>query len=656
MFSALQVFEYFHLNSTLMKKMIILVGLFFIFPTLSLAEEYAISPPLEGSMSTRQYFDSQKLPNVYVTTKCPKKGDCWKVIVNHKGKTLKSFGSKETVSTIASGRYRNFATALIKRSWKCGDKYCTEQFLINDKGKKTTFSKDYHDKALASLISKQNTLIMLTSSSIVTVTKEGTILDTTPAPVKLTQGILRNNPDGEISAIAVANDQIVISNRKKWVVVEQILTKHGDREKILGVYPDTENVTHGIVYKYVNAYCKGLYYIKADFQDEFQIRKGWIFNSEDRNIGWEPDIHSDNRTVFISSINSSSSQKKVHFSIPKMKLSEIEDITPEHLQNGGCFEQYASFMVGGGLSKVSWRANSQIEKNDRKFLDVEYDISDSLFMLAQFEGRIGETQLSLSYLRNQSKDYVGEEAEEAGGELARNASDFLFGQIDFYGLISKSSSLRLVLEKSTINGVAKVKKNDFLLRTEEFESKYDKYAALVTREKGAYYGLQYEKYTMPSAVGFSDSSKQIVFADFDKEFCINKVSFLVGYDVLAYSKRYETNYRNWYFAGNMGMGLLWVELSDEIESRAETETGNKEGIDSPWALAFDAMIETGYIWQQKMKSLNGFGYALQIGYRAKGSYMGAGQSDEGDATEGLALEFERYDVLHGPFVQFSMMY
>jgi hypothetical protein len=642
-----------------MKKMIIIVGLFFIFPTLSLGEEYAIEPPLDGSMSTRQYFGSQKLPNVYVTTQCPKKGkgDCWKVIVNHKGKTLKSFSPKDTVSTIASGRYRKFATALIKRSWKCGDKYCTKQFLINDKGKKTTFSKDYRleDKALAHIISKQNALIVLTTSSIVTVAKDGAIVDTTPAPVKLTQGILRNNPDGEISAIAVANDQIVFSNRKKWVVAEQVLSKHGDRQKILGVYPDTENVSHGIVYKYVNAYCKGLYYMKADFQGEPQIRKGWIFNSEDRNIGWEPDIHSDNRTVFISSVNSSSG-KKVHFSIPKMKLYEIEDITPEHLQNWGCFEQDASFLVGGGLSQVSWIANSQIEKDDVKFLDVEYDISDSLFILAQFEGRLGDTQLSLSYLRSQAKDYVGEQAEDAGGKLARNASEFLFGQIDFYGLLSKSSSLRLVLEKSTINGVAKVKKNDILHKTEEFESKYDRYAALVTREKGMYYGLQYEKYTMPSAVGFSDSSKRIVFADFDKEFGIDKVSFLVGYDILAYSKRYETNYRDLYFAGNMGLGLLWVNLSDEIESRAEAETGNKEGIDAPWAFAFDAMIEVGYIWQQKIKSLNGFGYALQIGYRAKGSYMSAGQSDDGDGTEGLALEFERYDVLHGPFVQFSMMY
>ena len=642
-----------------MRRKILIISLgFFMFPGLALGEEYAFSPVHEGSRSTEDYFSRLGIPNVMLTERCSDNGKkCWPVIKNQNGDILKQFGSKDSVSVIASGRYRGFASALIKYRRECSGKSCPEPkvFLINDKGQKTNFSfSGYNeDKVLFKIISINNHLILLTSSSIVTVMSNGeTRANPLSEQIELTTGVLRNNPDGEISVIAVStNDEIVLGNLNQQSIVPYFaLSRRGDRKDILGVYLTPENVIHGIVYKYVNEYCKGLFYVGLSGEDQF--RKGWIFNSEDRNIGWEPDIHYENGNVIISSINSSSHNQKVYFSISEADLGNIEYAKPGHLSESLCQEKWGSFLVGGGISKVSWIANSQVKKNDITVLDVDYDISDSLFWTAQFEGRIGDTQLTLAYLKHKAEKVV----EEIGDESASDVYNYFAA--DFYGLLSKSASLRLVLEKSRINGIATVKKYDTLTSPEElpFQSKYDRYAALITREKGLYYGAQYEKYTMPSAIGFSNQSKSIVFADFDPEFGIQKASLLIGYDILAYSKRYETNYNNWYFAGNIGLGLVWLDISEEIENRAKASTGGLE-IDTPMAFAVDGMAELGYIWQQRFKTFKGFGYAVNLGYRAKGVYMGAGQAEDSEAsTDGLALEFNRYDVLHGPFAQFNLIF
>ena len=641
------------------KILIVISFAFFVFPGLSLGEEYAFSPVLEGSNNTESYFNKLGIPGVWVTRECSdNKKTCWPVIVNHKGDTLKSFYAKDSVSLIASGRYRKFASALVKYSWESDDKYHSKVFLINDSGRKTIFSFSEYDRdeVLSKIISENNNLVILTSSSIVTMTNDGTIqTKALSSSIKLTKGLLRNNPDGEIAVIAVSTkDKIVLGNLESQSILPDFtLSRHGDKEDILGVYPASKNITHGVVYKYVNEYCKGLFYVERNLYGEHRFRKGWIFNSEDRNIGWKPDIYSENGGVIISSTNSSD-DKKVHFRISNTALNGIENnVYPSHLTKNLCQEKGGSFLMGGGISNISWIASSKVEKDDKTYLDVDYDISDSLFYMAQFEGRIGDTRLTMTYLRHKAKEIAEDKPEEIEGQLANY---FLKGGMDFYGLLSKSSSLRLVLEKSQISGIAKVKIGDALVRTEEFESKYDRYAALAMREKGLYYGFQYEKYAMPSAIGFSNKSKRIVYSELDPEFGIEKASLLFGYDELAYSKRYETNYQDLYFAGNIGVGLAWLSVSDNIEKLAKSSTG-KSDIDVPVAFTFDGMMEFGYLWQRRFKKIKGFGYTFNIGYRAKGVYMRAGQSEGSKASsDGLALEFDRYDVLHGPFAQLNLIW
>lgn len=68
-------------------------------------------------------------------------------------------------------------------------------------------------------------------------------------------------------------------------------------------------------------------------------------------------------------------------------------------------------------------------------------------------------------------------------------------------------------------------------------------------------------------------------------------------------------------------------------------------------------MDVGYIYQQRFKSLRGFGYALSGGYHLRGSISGMGQSDESETkADELVLEMSRYDVWHGPYVSFNIIY
>ncbi len=639
------------------KKAVIIVLLVLALPYLSFAEEYMSSPVLKGSKTTHEYFNEIGIPNVSVGTKCPEKGDCWPVIQNQDGRVLKSFSAKHTVRKIASGRYRDYACILVEHNWKCGKEYCSETFIVDYGGRKTKFFEEYDKRvegeSLDKIVSRDGNLIILSSKGITELGKDGSIVRTVPSPMQLKQGILRNNPDGDIAVMAIGkNDEIFISNLKAWTSTNFILSERGDRKGILGAYPDAD-VIYCVVYKYVNEYNKGLHTITAEFDGtKFTVNKGLLFNSEDRNVGFDPDVHTEGNNVIIGA-KDSSNNKLVHFNLPKGEISEIRDVKPLHTV-GFEKEKSLAFLGGGGVSYISWVADSQVEKGDVTYMDVDYDISGSLFWLGQFEGRFGKTHIAVNYLRNQAESYIGKK----GGELTKRASQFLLGKIDFHGLLPKPSSLRLVIEKSEINGVAKWKRNETFPAEddEEFSTEYYRFAGLLTRERGLYGGLEYVKYQMPSAVGFSDSSKSIVYTAFDKELEINKISLLFGYDMLAYAKRYETDYSKFYFAGNIGFGLGWLSISDEIRREAKEDT-KKEDIDTPLFVALDGTLEAGYIWQQRIKRWKGFGYSINLGYRAKGVYMGAGQAKESEATtKGLAVEFQRYDILHGPFIQCNLIF
>jgi len=163
-------------------------------------------------------------------------------------------------------------------------------------------------------------------------------------------------------------------------------------------------------------------------------------------------------------------------------------------------------------------------------------------------------------------------------------------------------------------------------------------------------------YKMPSAIGFSNDAGTIVYSSFDSDFEFTSVRFLFGYDPLAYTKRYETNHHQPYIAGRGNIGLGWAEISDEVKTEALATTG-KTGISNDqiyFTLGFD--VEVGYLWQKRSKKFRGLGYSFSAGYRINYSLLGAGSDGSDEKTNDLLLEFERQDIMHGPYLKANLIY
>jgi hypothetical protein len=279
------------------------------------------------------------------------------------------------------------------------------------------------------------------------------------------------------------------------------------------------------------------------------------------------------------------------------------------------------------------------------------------FKQATLEGRIYNTHLGVSYLSN--------EADKAGG-LTRKASQFISAFGDINNLINPQNSLRFSIEQGDVNGIVKIDKNEAAALTyktynmdnpTEFTTRYRSINILVMQERGYFYGLEYTSYKMPSVLGFSDSSKNVAFVALDKDLGIKLYSLKGGYDSASYAKRYENNYSSFFIDGNLKLGLGWLSISDDVEAKAKS-SGSYRTINAPLLVTIGGGLDVGYIHQMRIKTFGGLGMSLKGGYQVKGSWMGAGQSEKSEQIGAgeLALEFDRYDIFHGPFVQASIVF
>lgn len=274
------------------------------------------------------------------------------------------------------------------------------------------------------------------------------------------------------------------------------------------------------------------------------------------------------------------------------------------------------------------------------------------------EGSIGKLRLTVAYLQNLAAQYIGEKANEYSGELSKDTSRFLIGTLNFDGMIPKVTSLRILAERGDINGRVEFKEAaSTALTIEPFHTKWTRLGGWFINEGGGFWGVEYTTYQMPTMLGFSDSSRTVIYTAFDQGFKIEKFSLLVGIDTLAHTKRYETNYNQWYLSANLGVNNSWYTISDDIKRNVNQQTHTDKIIENR-AISFEGQGEVGYLYQRRMKRVQGIGMAIQIGYRATASFYGSGQSPKHEPIKenALVLEFTRMDVLHGPFLQCSILF
>ncbi|GLR65017.1 hypothetical protein [Marinospirillum insulare] len=602
----------------------------------SLEGEYSfVAKKTGGPYYYNNYLDSISAPSVLLSKQCPKKGkgDCWYIIKNNNGDLLKKFSTKKSVTSRAIGRYKNSAYMYFSESYRSGDKTIVRYYLIDNKGKVSRVDKNVVD-TLAIKISYTGRIVALKSNGIYV---DG-LKTSDSIPIGLEYAEIGTNPQGDMAIIAIDSyGGIHLSDFNGWVKSDTSLTHKGDRLGVLSVHP-ADNKVHFSVYKYVNSYNKGLIYGRADISEN-KVVSGWLFNSENENIGFDPDIYKFNESILVAATNSSKSNL-AYFIIPlNIDETKLAETSPLHIW-GFENEKNLELILGTGVASLNWEAKADVKNDSTTYATTKYNLPKSLYKSVWLQGKWGNKQLAVMYAKN--------EAESMGGQ-AKKASKLINAVFDVNGLFGPRTSLRLAKEQSQLAGTASMSSDPSVnnlngIQNTAFETKFDRYSGLVLFERGLYTGLVYETYNMPGMLGFSDQSKEIKYVGYDSKSQLKKYGLVVGYDIMDYARRYENNYNRFYYDGLIGFSFVDVKVSSELKDALSSQ---EKKLKSPDGFSIDAKLDLGYVYQRKFKKLSGLGYMLTAGYRVKASYLGSTQSDDDKKKlekNEVALEFDRYDI------------
>lgn len=330
-------------------------------------------------------------------------------------------------------------------------------------------------------------------------------------------------------------------------------------------------------------------------------------------------------------------------------------------------------MVGGSVLQQYWEVGSEVsrEQSDyEKYVKARYDIDHTLLTEAYFQGRLGDTHFAFAYIENRGKKRL-----EQSGEKFSNTYRFFSGFISLKGLVpgvekilTRKSDLRLSVARSRTQGVATVRQparegvrlpdaETVERDSVQFDLAYQKYALLFFPEsEGLYLGLEYSDYSMPTAVGFSDQSRQIAYADYDPDLDMKLVTAVIGMDTKNAMARSEKNLSRFFWDLELGVGVGRVRLSPAFRDKVKRQAG-KEKIQNDNIVSIEAELSAGYILQGHVPENWAQGYQLLLGYKADFRGTGSYLTDEDDVGEDeLYLEYSRDVLWHGPYLGANFLF
>ena len=99
-----------------------------------------------------------------------------------------------------------------------------------------------------------------------------------------------------------------------------------------------------------------------------------------------------------------------------------------------------------------------------------------------------------------------------------------------------------------------------------------------------------------------------------------------------------------------------MSISNEVKDNVRLYTGREVG-NFP-LMTLDLNGELAYLYYRRFKNLKGAGFEILAGYRVNGTLMGGGgffsRKEESETKAGIV--FDRWDILHGPFIQGSIIF
>lgn len=631
-------------------KTLITLSVLFVFSYASSnLDEYYISHIQDGATSMDQYYNSLDVPDLYISRDCKKlstkKSLCYDIFMDQKHHIKKKFYHEDEIIEIARSRYKDKSFLLYKHVYSKQSRKKARYFLIDNKLQRYK-TPNYIKSMINIQISKNGDIIGVREDGIY---KNNNLLLQTP---NFETAVIQNNLHGDIAVagIATGTREIFVSNLKNIKSTGIFLATRSDKENILSVYPKNNSTIFMVAYNLINIYNKGLIGAKVDFNND-NVESGWIYNYEKQNIGFYPHIYLNSKGLYIS-VQNSSLDKKVHFLITKKEYAQIGKSYP--IREGLESESYIGFNIGAGLSYLAWEASSSVSDNDNNtYADASYDISDTLYKKIWLQGRVGDTQLALSYMQNEA---------QKNNNFVKDASKLFTFFVDINNFISKSTTLRISYEKAKVNGIVIFDDKNYAgknitsdITSTTFNTKFQKISALAMMEKGFYAGVEYSKYNTPSAIGFQNNFSDIEYYGLDSGFKLKTFEILAGYDTASYAKRYETNYSKFYFQGMADIGLSINDISNNFKNLIEQDS-TKSIKNNKLSFSIGGELQAGYLWQKRFKSLKGFGYILDTGVKVRGSYTGMGKDNDSNNYNELTIQTNRYDIWYGPYINYSLVF
>jgi hypothetical protein len=316
---------------------------------------------------------------------------------------------------------------------------------------------------------------------------------------------------------------------------------------------------------------------------------------------------------------------------------------------------FISLDAGVGFAYLSWESSSYVDDdNKNKYAELEYDIAQTIYTSIYIQGQINNIELALSYMQNR--------AQQKGG-LVRDANNLFSFFVDINDFISPQNSIKLIYENANVNGLATFNDENYgginltpIISPIEFKSDLKRISLLIMMKEGAFFGGEYDNYTIPSALGFVDRYRDLKYYGVDKDFGIKNFKLVAGYDTASYAKENEIDYSTFYMQGSGGVGLSVYDISDSFKENLQN-ISNKDIVQSKYSLVLEAQVQVGYLWQQRFESLKGLGYSFDTGIKVRGNYTGISASDDADIDYNeLHMRMKRYDIWYGPFINCKIIF
>ena len=347
------------------------------------------------------------------------------------------------------------------------------------------------------------------------------------------------------------------------------------------------------------------------------------------------------------------------FATEANEYSNANTLTEKHLTNQ---ENFISFMAGLTIAKVDLNIISNAPFDNQTFqTNVDYILSDTWLKGMNFSGRVGSFPIVIQYLQNKAETIVAEEIDKQGVKslkaIKQAASKSLLATIDFAGLFSQSSSTQLNLSDIRINGHANITDFVGVQTAQAFSTHLKRSSIRVIEESGVYMGAEFKTLSTPTKLGFSDYKRKTVLTAVDNQSKYQSLNFLYGYDHTVFIKNNKLNYHNFYWSGNVSVGMGKLETSPEFEQYVLDTTSSKRLSGSNHVVEAGADLEVGYMWQKRIQRWDNFGYSLGAGYLVSGLYAEVSRSKDAQLTQGTLYRNIGYALFtHGPFFKINVMF